>query len=118
MAGCVFPVVITGGDANEGDRGGRAEVIREERLVVAVLSVVVVTVVEDVEGLSSLALEVLTVSIGRISSNAFMNAGRTDEPEEDVEEEGVVVHDNRDEGVDDEDEDGGEEEEGEGVGVN
>lgn len=75
-------------------------------VVVVVVVAVGVVVVDNVEGPSSLALAVLTVSIGRISSNAFMNAGRIGEPEE-----GVVVE--RDEGVDEDDD-----EDGEGVEVN
>ena len=80
-------------------------------VVVVVVVAVGVVVVDNVEGLfSSLALAVLTVSIGRISSNAFMNAGRTGEPEEGV----MVEVEDRGEGLDED----GDDDEGEGVGVN
>lgn len=77
--------------------------------VVVVVALVGVDVVDNVEGLSSLALAVMTVSIGWISSNAFMNAGRTGEPEEGV----VVENEDRDEGLEE-----GDDEEGEGVEAN
>lgn len=77
--------------------------------VVVVVALVGVDVVDNVEGLSSLALAVMTVSIGWISSNAFMNAGRTGEPEEGV----VVEVEDRDEGLEEDDD-----EEGEGVEAN
>lgn len=80
--------------------------------VVVVVALVGVGVVDNVEGLSSLALAVMTVSIGWISSNAFMNAGRTGEPEEGV----VVEVEDRDEGLEEDDED--DDEEGEGVEAN